>query len=77
MKILVISDQPKRKSFIRILKLKDLLQNKVQKKVDLLVFSQELLFFNSQKGKKMMKLKYIQDWTFYCRDLIILCMWSH
>jgi len=48
MKILIISDNPERKSFRPIEVLKDFLQNKAQKKVDLFALSPKSLFLNGK-----------------------------
>ncbi len=47
MKVLIISDNPKRQRFHQIELLKNTLQNKIKNDVDLFAISRDFLFFNS------------------------------
>lgn len=52
MKILMISDHPERPSFHQIENLREVLQSKLQQKIDLLVFSQKYFIYKEQKIKE-------------------------
>jgi len=49
MKILMISDYPERPSFHQIKNLREVLQSKLQQKIDLAVFSPKSFIYNEQK----------------------------
>ncbi len=78
MKILMISDNPERPSFHQIENLREVLQSKLQKKIDLLVFSQKFFIFNEQKIEKhtftqlLNELKLILDRGLYSLFVISL-----